>query len=392
VFVQRATTVDAFRRTAPWLIALAIYAVLRSVAGGVPAAGGRLPKLVMFAAVLAGILALGGGRWLAVRDWMLPRRLLAALALLAATAIAAAAAAMGASLAQEKLAVAGFAIFHLLSPIVDLAAAPYFLDPATPVYWMGGAAALAALAILLACVWRAMLERDTAWFAVAFLAAALIPVSALTEGKRYLYLPSAAVSLLAGMLLSSVSLRARTAAATAVAAFLAISGWQIAQRTKDWVWAGRMTADGAALVDGSLAPACGGRVVFLTSPVAVRGVYSHFYYETFELPRGCIPDEFHVLARVVRLETHVDVRWDAPDRIAITMPQYEGNVVLSRDLRHFDVPIRTVRDVKLDTPLGTVEASASGSQQRIVLNLTSGLSPGMRFFYYSDGAIRSLQP
>jgi hypothetical protein len=298
-----------------------------------------------------------------------------------------------ASLASGKLAVAGFAIFHMLSPVVDLTETPYYLDPDTRVYWLGGVGMLGVLAVLVALLWRRVLERDVAWFAVAFIAATLIPISALTEGTRYLYLPSAAVSLLAAIVIAEIPLRARRLAAVAVAAFVAVSAWQITRKTADWIWAGRMTAEGAALVDAALAPACGGGVVFLTSPVAVRGVYTHFYYETFEVPRGCIPDEFQVLIRVVDLDTVVDVRRDGTGRIVITAPEYQGNFVLSRDLRHFDVPLRAIREARIETPLGAVQAEAFGKGQRITLTVTSRVAVDeIRFFYYSNGSIRRVLP
>jgi len=398
VFRLRATTADAIRVTVPWLAALVAYAVLRSVAGGIPAAGGsgRLPKLAAFAAVLTIVIALADSRWLRIRDWLRAHRGTfggAALAVIAIVTFAAGwlGGAFGA-LAREKLAVAGFAIFYLLSPVVDVALTPYFLDPATSVYWMGGAAAGIGLVALAMLLWRRFLDEDAAWFAGLLLVAALIPISALTEGQRYLYLPSAAVSILATILILDVRVRVRRLAVAGVAVIVALSTWQISRKAEDWVWAGEMTSAGARLVDDALAPACGGQVVFLTSPVAMRGVYTHFYYETFELPRGCIPEAFHVVARVVRVDTPVDVRWDGPDRIVITAPAYNGNFVLSRDFRHFDVPLRAERDVSIDTPLGPVRAEAVGTLQHIALTLSGRVrSDSVRFFYYSEGAIRAFR-
>jgi hypothetical protein len=127
--------------------------------------------------------------------------------------------------------------------------------------------------------------------------------------------------------------------------------------------------------------------------VAVRGVYTHFLYETFELPRGCTPDVFQVLVRVVALDTVVDVRRDGPNRIVINAPEYGGNFVLSRDLRHFDLPLRAIRDATIDTPLGAVQAEAFGSEQRVTLTVDPGLVvDDIRFFYYSNGAIRRVLP
>ncbi len=397
VFRRRTTSPNALRQVLPWLSALAVYAILRSVAGGVPAAGGggRLPKLVAFAAVLAGVIALGGSRFETVRAWLREHRR----TVLAVTGAAIAAASVAAgwlpgvagALAREKLSVAGFGIFYLLSPIVDVATPPYFLDPATKVYWLGGAAALVFAVAIVALLWRPLVEEDVAWFAAAFLIATLIPISALTEGKRYLYLPSAALAVLIAALVRNLRPRARAIAGVAVLAVTVVSAWQVTRKVSDWVWAGRMVADGARLVDDSLAPACGGHVVFLTSPVAVRGVYTHFLYETFELPRGCKPDVFQVLARVVRLDTKVEVRWDGPSRIAIDVRDYEGNLVLSRDLRQFDIPLRATREANVPTPLGLVTTSGTGPRQRVDLAMPPGVQrAGLHVFYYSEGRIRRL--
>lgn len=399
VFRLRATTGEAVRVTVPWLAALAAYAVLRSLAGGIPAAGGagRLPKLVAFAAVLTIVMALADSRWLRLRDWLRAHQAAlcgAALALIAIITFAAAVldGAFGA-LAREKLAVAGFAIFYLLSPVVDVALTPHYLDPATRLYWIGGAAACVGLLALAMLLWRRLLDLDAAWFAGLLLVAALIPISALTEGQRYLYLPSAAVAILAAILILDLRVDVRRLAVAGVALAAAISTWQISRKAADWVWAGQMTADGARLVDAALPGGCGGHVVFLTSPVAVRGVYTHFYYETFELARGCRPEIFNVLVRVVRLDTVVDVRWAGPRRVEITVPEYEGNFVLSRDLRHFDVPLRTSGDATLVTPLGEVRAEAAGRLQRITLTFDDSVLPqALRIFYYTEGRIVPLVP
>jgi hypothetical protein len=117
----------------PWLLALALYSVVRHLAGGVSAIGGaaRLPKLVAFLILLAGLLLLAGDRRVRVRDWLRPRRgpVIGALALgLTSAAIAAAAGGRLGQVVAEKLAVAGFAIVHLVSPFIDLFDAPFYLD------------------------------------------------------------------------------------------------------------------------------------------------------------------------------------------------------------------------------------------------------------------------
>ena len=393
VFQLRASTADTIRRVAPWIAALVVYAVLRYLGGGVSPIGGasRLPKLAALGALLAILLLLADGRWLIVRAWLRDRRGPVAAALALGFAVLAAAAALGggSGIVADKLAVAGFALFHLASPLVDLFEVPFYQQAGRTMYWLGGLMALAAALALAALAWRPLLDDDRTWFLGGFLAATLLPISALTEGARYLYLPSAAVSLIAGPLVAGTRGRTRKVAVGIVAVLIALSAGQIVIKVRDWNWAGRLTADGARLVNASLAPACGeGSVIFLTSPVGIRGVYTHFYYETFELPRGCRPETFQILARVVRQDARIEAQWTDPSTIVITAPEYRGNLVLAEDLRHFDVPLRGAGPVALSTPLGEVRAERLGEEQRVTLTLAPAvLRASPRIFYYSDGRI-----
>jgi len=398
-FRRHATTAQTVVLVLPWLAALGAYSALRSVAGGVSAVGGasRVPKLVAFLVCLAVIVSLSSGRWIQVREWLRPRRTqCAALALTVVLALLFAAVLSSGSvgsLAREKLAVAGFATFYLGSPVLTPGEA-VFSDPTAPAAWIVGAVALVAVIVVIYILWRRLLDDDRYWFLAALLVATLLPISALTEGKRYLYLPSAATALLVAVLVAELTERGRRVALTVVGVVLAVSTIQIAARIQDWRWAGQMTSAGAQLVDSTLAPSCGtGHVVFLTSPVGMRGVYSHFYYETFEIPRGCMPEVFQVLVRVVRIETPIHVTWDGPGRIVITSSPYRDNFVLSHDLREFDVPLRADALVSMDTPLGHVNADVSGGEARVVLTLDSDVQrEPARFFFYADGAIASSGP
>ena len=145
-------------------------------------------------------------------------------------------------------------------------------------------------------------------------------------------------------------------------------------------------------MDSTLAPSCGtGHVVFLTSPVGVRSVYSHFYYETFEVPRGCMPEVFQVVVRVVRLDTPIAVRWNGSKQIEITAPTYRGNFLLSRDLRTFDTPLRPGDSLKMQTPLGDLTAEATDGTARLTLTLADDVQrERVQFFYYNDGRIEPL--
>jgi hypothetical protein len=396
-FHLRSTTVRAIAFVVPWLVMLALYSSLRHLAGGVSAVGGasRLPKLAAFMLSVTAILAMSSERWIQLREWLRPRRtFFIAIAVVATLGLMLAAAlsdGRAGSLAREKLAVAGFAGFYLTSPVL-MPGEAIFSDPTAPAAWMMGTVGVLALAVLVFLLWNRLLDDDRYWFLASFLAATLLPISALTEGKRYLYLPSAAASLIVAIVATDLRGAWRRIAMSGLGALLVISAGQIALRIQDWRWAGQMTADGGRLVDSALSPSCGtGHVVFLTSPVAMRGVYSHFYYETFEIPRGCMPEIFQVLVRVVRVEEPIEVKWDGPDQIVILTSHYRDNFVLSHDLREFDVPLRADAPVNIVTPLGRVTAEASDSTARVTLHLASDVQKeSIHFFYYADGRIQPL--
>jgi hypothetical protein len=391
VFGLRATRLEAAKHVVPWLAALAIYALARELGGGVSAigGGGRLPKLLALGAGLVTLWWMAGGRWLAATAWLRSRRhqVTAAAGLaLAAGGVIVLAGAPGHRLVAEKFAVAGFILSNMLSPIAIHAIAPFYLDAASMWYWIGG---LLLLAASIATIPRLLprLEDPRLLFAGVTLAATLLPVSALTEGTRYLYLPLAAATLAAGLLVASGPVGRR--ALIVVAVFATVSATQAAVKVGDWTWAGRMTAEGARLVDGDLAPGCGeGHVVFLTGPVAVRGVYTHFYYETFELPRGCQPATFQVLARLLHVDRPVDVFRDGSGDIVISAPAVAGGFHLSRDLRAFDITLREA-PIDLDTPIGRLRAERTDGIDRLVLTPSPQLSrTRVHFFYFSEGEIR----
>ena len=59
----------------------------------------------------------------------------------------------------------------------------------------------------------------------------MLPISALTEGKRYLYLPSAAISLIAAVLVAELRGRGFTLAIVGVMLVLAVSGVEVGRRS-----------------------------------------------------------------------------------------------------------------------------------------------------------------
>lgn len=397
VFCQRADRATVVRQLLPWLAALAVYGLLRNLAGGVSPVGGasRLPKLLALTAMLSVLVLVAGDRWQRVRDAIAARRgaiLVGGMLVIAAIAVAANTAGRVGRLAAEKLAVAGFAGFYLASPIVDLEQ-PFYLDAAAPLYRWGGVIALAAALLLVLWLWRAWIHDDRLWFLGAFILGTLLPISALTEGTRYLYLPSAAVSLAIGILVAERTGATLRVATIAVVALLVISAVQINRKVTDWIWAGQLIAQGAQLVEETRPPGCGGeQIVFLNEPVAVRGVYTHFYYETFERPRGCMPESFFVVVRMMRIEESIDVRWSGPAQITMTAPAYRDTFVLAEDLRNFDRPLRKdARSAELRTPLGELRAEPAGPAERVTLTLAPGVrGDRTRFYYYSDGRMRLL--
>ena len=397
-FVLNERTRDAALRAAPWLAALVAYSVLREVAGGISAVGGasRLPKVAVLGLSIVMVLALSGGRWQGARTWLVQRRATVAVVVAASLTAALLGALLldGAAghLLREKLSVAGFAAFYLTTPLLDDGSA-VFSDPTTSFYYLGGGAGLALCSTLLFLFWRPLLSDGRFWFIGVMLVASLLPVSALTEGKRYLYLPSAGFSILLGLVIVELPGRWRKVAVAVTGVVLAVSAVQVHLKIRDWIWAGTMTADGGRLVDAALAPACDeGHVVFLTSPVGIRGIYTHFYYETFELPRGCIPEVFQVVARVQRHDIGMSARWDGPGRIVMTVPHYAWQFVAARDFRVFDIAIGAGDRQVVDTALGRLESEPDGSGLRLTLTLAGQIRQDPpHFFYYSAGEIRRLE-
>jgi hypothetical protein len=132
-------------------------------------------------------------------------------------------------------------------------------------------------------------------------------------------------------------------------------------------------------------------VVLLTAPVGIRGVYSHFYRETFIVGTRCAPETVRTLVRVVRLDETVSAAWEDGSTIVLRAPDYSGNFVASRDLRHFDVPLRRDRVGLIETPLGDLRAEASGAAQVLRLRLSATVDRShTRFFYFSDGRLHRL--
>ena len=398
VFVERAT----WRRTAivigALLATIGLYSVVRSTIGGLDPTGGasRLPKAVMLFGAAAGLV------WLSRADW--PRvvtrieRLravpfaLVSLVLIGGLGAAALVPGRVGAIVREKLAFAGYAGYYLLSPIVSPAPPPYFLDPDTRVYWSAGLLVVAFVLASLFLLRRAIAQYATWLFILAAIAGALVPVLSLTDGQRYMYVPSIGVSL--GLAYASMRFRGRwrTAWVTLLGALIVVSMWQVQKKADDWEWAGDMTAEAIAKVGRDL-PACDrGDVVFLLAPVSQRGVYSHFYHQTFSMYGGCEPASYQAVARAVRVTGPVGVFWTAPDTVVLFAEHYQGNFVLSRDLRQFTIGLRATREASLDTPLGRVDARAVGDTQWLRLRLAPGVDrQALRLYVFGDRGVERVQ-
>jgi hypothetical protein len=398
VFVRRSRPLRVVVVLVLMLGVIGSYSVARSVVGGLDPTGGasRLPKAVMLAAGVTALMVLSRTGWegaskAAARLRAVPAAGIALL-LVAAAALACLPPGAGAPI-REKLSFIGFAGFYLLSPVVAPASPPFFLDPATPVYWLGGLA-VAAVAGIVAFRARRRLFGDGTWlFICAATAGALLPVSSLTEGQRYLYLGSVGVSLAGAKLVADATGAWRRPAAAAAAIFLALSAWQVQVKGADWTWATAMLSRAAALVNADL-PACErGDVVFLTAPAGVRGVYSHFYQQTFSQDGGCEPASYRAMVRMVRADQPIDVHWESPRRLVLRAPAYEGNFLLSADLREFRVEQRSRRTARLETPLGMVTSAPDGRAQVVTLDLSPSVDVGQtRFYYFARGEVRRVPP
>jgi hypothetical protein len=398
VFVERARPRRVVVVLALMLGVVAAYSLMRSVVGGLDATGGasRLPKALMLIGATGLLMILARGGWeRAVAMVAAARPGPAALAGVGFALVAALVSLMpelGAGV-REKLSFAGFAAFYLVSPVVAPPPPPYFLDQATPVYWVGGIAAGLSAAGLIVALGRRFASDGVGVFLLAFTAAALLPVSSLMEGQRYLYMGSVGVSLGVGWFVAGTGGRVRRVALAAIGVVFAVSAWQVQVKGADWAWASGMTSRGAALVNSEL-PACGqGDVVFLVAPVGIRGVYSHFYHQTFSQDGGCEPGSYQAIVRMVRTDQPIEVRWISPRTVVVRAPHYRGNFMLSRDLREFTLALRSTRQARFLTPLGLVTAKPDGDAEEVTLELAPAVEPGrLRFYCFSGGEVRRAGP
>ena len=394
VFVSRRPFGDVIRRLLPLLIVVALYAVVRSFGADLEAAGGgrRIPKAVMALALMAIVLAeawrrrqrtesapapaVDGRSWLVVLG--------AGLALLALLAWPTTSEPI-----SRALGFAAYVVFYSISPIVFPSPPDWVFAPVTCQN------ALVGFAIVMIAGWiglrfrRTLAQNPVAVFLCVFIVAALLPVSSMAGGLRYLYLATAGVTLFAAWLLERAAMRARLLSAIVVTVVVAMSLMQLMQAGRRWRAGADMQRAGILLMSHDIKP-CGTRdVVLLTTPSGVGGVYANFLYEAFGVLTDCSPKSFSTLLRVTGSDAHVDIKSTETGMIEFRVPDYRGNILASADLSTFLERITPGRQLSLDTPIGHLETFGDGSTQIFQIRLNPTAAAASKF-YYSDGAIRAV--
>lgn len=386
---------SAARRLVPLLLIVGAYGVLRTQGLDVSVAGGarRLPKLGMIVAALGGLLWLASARE-RVSTSLRKARELASTAVPSIAVTGALAALLWLPLTRawtrEKLGFVAFVAYHSVSPVVLPPPPPYFLNETTLIYAIAGLVVVALLTAGLRVIAQVAAE-PRGLFLLVFIVAALIPVSSMTGGARYLYLASVGVSILGGLAFAAAraSARWRSLAAPAAILLLAVSAEQMVAASRAWTWASGMTREGLALMTSDLAP-CGTRdVVLLTAPVGIRGTYCNFLWEGFGLTSPCAPATFRTLLRVVREDVEVAVTPAGGGRLELRIPRYRGNVLASTDLSTFPVWVARGRTTGVTTPIGTVGARPDGDAEVFRIQLDPALADA-RLYYYSAGRIHAV--
>lgn len=369
----------------------AAYSFLRQGAG-LPSMGGaaRWPKLATLGVLVAALAVLA--RFGRTRVWQAidaRRGLVVAAAATGVAAIGLLAWFGPASAAvRGALMSVGFAFAHLLSP-VSLDRLVGTLPPGMAAV---GWAALALCVAAGALGWRRIGAAPDVVFLLVFLVAALVPVSSMTEGTRYLYLATVPAAMLAGMALDALSGHRFTAAAAAIVILLAVNTWQVRAKAADWCWASDMTAASADLIATSIGPRCADRdVVLLTAPVRVRGVYSNLNLESLAWLRDCAPASLRTVVRLGVTDAAIDARWAGRDAVEFTARHYGGGFVTSRDWRSFDTRLSPDAPTRIPAPLGVFDAAAAGPDLAMRLTFDDAAAAArISWFFYSDGAVRAL--
>jgi 4-amino-4-deoxy-L-arabinose transferase-like glycosyltransferase len=402
VWIERRDWRTTARRLVPLLLVAAACLAIRSFGTDVAVTGGtrRLGKMVLLALALGGVLAAAWRRDQASNrpgaPTVVDRRTPVGVAFFAFIVLAGLfCGAIGALLwlpatsaqVAEKLGFVAYVAFYSLTPIVVPGPSPLWFSPSSPIDAVPGLIALTLAASALA-IWRREIgSRPHFLFLLIFVGAALLPVSSMVGGLRYLYLSSAGIALLGASLLQGVTRGARRLAWPALVGVLVISALQIAAVGRTWRWAASMTRDGVILMSEAAQP-CGTKdVVLLTTPAGIGDVYGNVYYEAFDVLTGCSPRDVRTLLRVVRTDAEVTVTRPEPGVVEIRVLRYTGNVLASDDLRNFDHRVEPGSAASISTAAGQLTMFPEGTSQVFRLVMTAEVSSAEQF-YYSHGSIR----
>ena len=380
------------RRLIPLLAMVAVYIAIRSFGAELDAAAGlrRLPKAVMTVVGLSCVLWIAWRRDRQVRGSQGSRvRGFEGAQVLGFSAVVVA---LGLVVAPhwvfEKLGFVTHVVFYAVSPVIFPAPRPEWFTPASVVGSLPHLVLVALIGLLawsLTRITESDNRRDLS-FAVLFIAAALLPVSSMTGGLRYLYLPTVGIALLGAALLSRLSRSARMLAGAVVLVLLVVSAQQIVHAGRAWRTASTLTREGVELMARSLGRCGSDDVLLLTTPVAIGNIYANLSWDAFDVLANCTPRNFMTLLRVVGSDLSISVESIDPDTVELRVADYAGNIVASRDLRNFAVPVAPGDNTSLDTTVGRLETFPDGSTQVFRLTMTAE-AKAARPFFYSDGRI-----
>ena len=373
-------------RAFAWLgAAVAVYVLWRQASGLAAVGGaGRAPKLVVLALLLLVPLAASHAAASGGRSWLRAKRdatfACAAAVLGAAGAMVLAPA--GSAALRGVFGALGFDALHLLSPISPIP----WLNPLPG--WLPAAGLGAAAAALLAA-WR-LGSREIPVFLGFLLAAALLPVSSMTEGPRYLYLASVPVALGAAWGVSAAGVRAAAAAYTLLAVVLIAFGWQVREKGRDWLWASEMTSRAVATIVEASSPGCRGAQVFLaTAPARVRGVYSNINAEGLAALGDCRPESVTTIVRLGHDSPEVTATL-AQGGLTMTVERYAGGFVTSADFQRFSLLLQPRAPAVVKNPLGRFDVVPTGDALVMTQMFARPMGAAARWFVFTSGRLEFL--
>ena len=374
-------------RTFAWLGAAGLAYVLLRQSSGLEGTGGasRIPKLVVLVALPLLQLACAHPSTASMRRWLLERRN-ALMAITAVGLIAAGGAALlsdtGSSL-RDALGALGFASVHLLSPICP----EPWLNPLPG--WLAAVGLLTAVALALG-VWR-LAGLDVPGFLFYLLLAALLPVSSMTEGSRYLYFASVPVAIFSARAIAVTPPRLAAPAYTVLMLALIVFGWQVRAKGRDWLWASEMTSRAVATVANASGPGCrDAHVVLATAPVRTRGVYSNINHEALATLGDCRPASLRTIIRTGYEDPDVEATLQA-DRLMLRVGSYRGGFLASADFQRYATRIEGSGVTRVTNGFGPLDAVADRTGLVITQHLSPGAAAAHRWFVFGHGSLHSLQ-